>query len=161
MTTTTATSRATERRLSPALLVGGTFALTTVLGIALHVGEIIFTDTDANASEGAIESIQGIAVVGGIGLILALAIGIPLSRDPQRAKIGAVVLGSLAIVTLPFFWSGAPATLGATAAWLGGLARGSHPQSGVARGFGVVGLVIAVLVIVATVVGGAAGALFE
>ena len=66
----------------------------------------------------------------------------------------------VAVVTLPFFWSGAPATLGACAAWLGGLARGSHPQSGAARGFGVVGLVIAVLVIVATVFGGAAGALF-
>jgi hypothetical protein len=160
-TTTTTTSRATERRLSPAMLVGGTFALTTVLGIAIHVGEIVFTDHDPNAPEGAIESIQGIAVAGVVGLVLALVIAIPLSRDPQRAKIGAVVLGSLAIITLPFFWSGAPATLGASAAWLGGLARGSHPQTGVARGFGVVGLVIAVLVIVATVVGGAAGVLFE
>ena len=70
------------------------------------------------------------------------------------------MLGALAIVTLPVFWSGAPAVLGASAAWLGGLARGSYPQTGAARGFGIVGLVIAVLEIVATVFGGAAGSLF-
>lgn len=75
------------------------------------------------------------------------------------------MLGVLAIIALPVFWSGAPATLGACAAWLGGLARGSHPQAGAARGFGIVGvviavLVIAVLVIVGTVFGGAAAQLF-
>lgn len=58
------------------------------------------------------------------------------------------------------FWSGAPATLGASAAWLGGLARGSHPQTGAARGFGIVGRVIAIFEIVATIFGGAAGQLF-
>ena len=158
---TTETTRATGRRLSPAVLVGGTFALTTLLSIAVHVGEILFTDHDPNAPEGPIASIQGIAVAGGLGLVLALAIAVPLSRDAHRARIGAIVLGSLAVITLPFFWSGAPATLGAAAAWLGGLARGSAPQTGAARGFGIVGLVIAVLVIVATVVGGAAGQLFE
>lgn len=158
--TTTPTTRSTERRLSPAVLVGGTFALTTLLSIAFHVGEILFTDHDPNAPEGPIASIQSVAVAGVLGLVLALAVAVPLSRDPQRAKVGAIVLGSLAIITLPFFWSGAPATLGACAAWLGGLARGSHPQTGAARGFGVVGLVIAVLSIVATVFGGAAGQLF-
>ena len=39
---------------------------------------------------------------------------------------------------------------------LGGLARGSHPQAGAARGFGIVGIVIVVHEIVATVFGGAA-----
>jgi hypothetical protein len=71
-----------------------------------------------------------------------------------------VVFGVLAIISLPVFWSGAPATLGACAAWLGGLARGSHPQAGAARGFGIVGIVIVVLEIVAIVFGGAAGQLF-
>ena len=123
---TTTTTRATERRLSPALLVGGTFALTTLLGIAVHVAEILFTDHDPNAPDGAI--------------VLGLA---------WRS------------ITLPFFWSGAPATLGAGAAWLGGLVRGSHQQTGAAHGFGIVGLVIAVMVIIATVVGGAAASLFE
>ena len=157
---TTETTRVTERRLSPAVLVGGTFALTTLLSIAFHVGDILFTDHDPHAPEGPIASIQSVAVVGGIGLVLALAIAIPLSREPHRAKIGAIVLGTLAIVTLPVFWSGAPAVLGASAAWLGGMARGSHPQTGAARGLGVIGLVIAVLEIVATVFGGAAGQLF-
>jgi len=157
---TTGTTRATDRRPSPTVLVGGTFALTTLLTIAFHVGEILFTDHDPHAPEGPIASIESVAVVGGIGLVLALAIAVPLSRDPQRAKVGAIVLGALAIITLPVFWSGAPATLGASAAWLGGLARGSHPQAGAARGFGIVGIVIVVLEIVATVFGGAAGRLF-
>jgi hypothetical protein len=160
VTMTTETTTVSERRLTPVALVGGTFALTTLLSIAFHVGEILFTDHDPQAPEGAIESIQSVAVVGGIGLVLALAIAVPLSRDPQRAKAGAIVLGALAIITLPVFWSGAPAALGACAAWLAGLARGSHPQAGAARAFGVVGIVIAVLVIVATVFGGAAGSLF-
>ncbi len=157
---TTETTNATGRRLSPAVLVGGTFALTTLLSIVFHVGEILFTDHDPHAPDGPIASIVSVAVVGGIGLVVALAIAVPLSRDPQRARVGAIVLGVLAIITLPVFWSGAPATLGASAAWLGGLARGSHPQAGAARGFGIVGLVIAALEIVATVFGGAAGQLF-
>jgi hypothetical protein len=157
---TTETTRATERRLSPAVLVGGTFALTTLLNIAIHVGDILFTDHDPHAPEGPIASIESVAVAGGIGLVLALAIAVPLCRDPQRAKVGAIVLGALAIITLPVFWSGAPATIGASAAWLGGLARGSHPQAGAARGFGIAGIVIVVLEIVATVFGGAAGQLF-
>lgn len=160
MTTTTTTATAAERRLSPPVLVGGAFALTTLLSITLHLGEILFTDHDPNGPYGPIASIQSVALVGGLGLVLALAIAIPLSRDPQRAKIGAIVLGALAVITLPFFWSGAPATFGACAAWLGGLARGSHPQVGAARGFGIVGLVIVVLEIVATVVGGAVSQLF-
>jgi hypothetical protein len=157
---TAETTRGTDRRLSPAVLVGGTFALTTLLSITFHVGEIVFTDHDRHAPEGPIASIESVAVVGGIGLVLALAIAVPLSRDPHRAKVGAIVLGALAIITLPVFWSGAPATLGASAAWLGGLARGSHPQAGAARGFGIVGIVIAVLEIVATVFGGAVAQLF-
>ena len=157
---TTTTTTTTDRRLPQGVLVGGAFALTTLLSIAFHVGEIVFTDHDPNAPEGPIESIKTVAVVGGAALVLALAIAIPLSRDAQRAKVGAIVLGALALVTLPFFWSGAPAVFGACAAWLGGLARGSHPQGGVARGFGIVGLVIVVLGIVATVFGGAIGAWF-
>jgi hypothetical protein len=84
----------------------------------LHVGEILFTDHDAHAPTGPIASIQSVALVGGIGLLLAPAIAVPLFRDPHRAKVGGIILGTLAIITLPVFWSGAPATLGASAAWL-------------------------------------------
>ena len=157
---TTETTRAAERRLTPTVLVGGAFALTTLLSIAFHVGEILLTDHDPNAPAGPIESIQSVALVGSVGLVIALAIAIPLSRDPHRAKTGAIVLGVLTIVSLPVFWSGAPAVFGASAAWLGGLARGSYPQTGAARGFGIVGLVVVILEIVATVFGGAAGQMF-
>src|SRR5215218_7597575 len=68
VTMTTATTTPTERRLSPAVLVGGAFALTTLLNILVHVGEIVFTDHDPHAPEGAIESIQSVAVVGGVGI---------------------------------------------------------------------------------------------
>jgi hypothetical protein len=85
--------------------------------------------------------------------VIALAVGLPLSRDPARAKVGAIVLGALALVTVPFFWSGAPAVLGASAAWLAGLTKGGRPLGGVARGFGIIGFVVAVLVVVAVFVG--------
>src|SRR5918993_3972283 len=61
MTTATTPATATDRRLSPAVLVGGAFALTTLLNIAFHVGEIVFTDHDPNAPEGPIESIKSVA----------------------------------------------------------------------------------------------------
>ena len=155
---TTATTETTDRRLPAAALVGGAFALTTLLTIVLHVGEILFTDHDPHAPEGPIASIESVALVGGVGLVVALAIALPLSRDPSRAHVGAIVLGVLAVVSLGVFWSGVPASLGAAAAWLGGLARGSQPQTGVARGFGIVGLVIVVLEVVASVATGIAGA---
>jgi hypothetical protein len=54
------------------------------------------------------------------------------------------------MLTLPFFWCGAPAIFGAGAAWLAGIVPGTQPQTGAARGFGVVGLVIAALLVIAT-----------
>jgi len=147
------TGTRTARGVSAPVLVGGAFLLTTVLNICFQVADIVFTDNDPHRPEGPIESIVSIAVVGGIGLIIALAVAVPLAANPARAKIGAIVLGALALVTAPFFWSGAPAVFGASAAWLAGLTRGGHPQSGVARGFGIVGFVVAVLVAVATLVG--------
>jgi hypothetical protein len=157
----TDTVRRTQRRLSPAILVGGAFAISTLLSIIMHVGEILFTDHDPHAAEGPIATIVSVSAVGGAGLVLALAIAVPLAGDSRRARTGAVVLGSLTVVSLIVFWSGAPATLGAAAAWLGGLAKGSHPQTGSARSFGIVGMVIAIVVIVATIVGGIAGAILD
>jgi hypothetical protein len=152
MSAVTAANR-TTRGLSAPLLVGGAFVLTTVVGLAFQVADILFHDKDPHRPQGPIESIESIAVVGVIGLIVALAIALPLVRNPAKAKIGAVVLGALAIVSLPFFWSGAPAVFGACAAWLGGLTKNGHPQSGAARAFGIIGFVVAVLVIVAELVG--------
>lgn len=61
-----------------------------------------------------------------------------------------IVLGVLSMLTLSFFWCGAPAVFGAAAAWLAGVVPGAEPQTGAARGFGVVGLVIAALLVIAT-----------
>jgi hypothetical protein len=143
----------TTRGLSAPVLVGGTFVLSTVANIAFQLADIVFTDKDPHRAEGPIESIQSIAVVGVVALAIALAVGIPLVRSRSRAKIGAIVLGALSLVTLPLFWSGAPAIFGAAAAWLAGLTKGAEPQTGPARAFGIIGFVIAVLGIVAVFVG--------
>jgi len=151
---TATTGIRTSRGVSGPVLVAGAFLLSTGAGICFQLADILFTDDDPHRSEGPIDSRISIAVVGIAGLIVALAVTLPLVRDPARAKIGAVVLGALALVTAPFFWSGAPAVLGAAATWLAGLTKGGRPLGGVARGFGIVGFVVAVLVVVATFVGG-------
>ncbi|CAM3849553.1 hypothetical protein [Smaragdicoccus niigatensis] len=112
----------------------------------IFVAIILITNVDPHKPEGPIESITGIAMFGSLALIVALAIGFAL-RGP-RSNIAAIVLGALAVITLPFFWSGAPATFGAAAAWRAGFVQGGEPQTGAARGFGIVGIVVAVLVIV-------------
>ena len=157
---TTTTAGPVTLRIRGPLLVLATYALTTLLSILLHVGEIVFTNHDAHASDGPIASIVDTAAVGTVALLIALAIAVPLHRDPARARVGAIVLGVLMIVSLPVFWSGASAVFGAAAAWLGGLTWNAHPQTGAARGFAIAGLVMVVLQILLTVVGGAAASLF-
>ncbi len=147
---TASTEVATRRGISGPALMATVFLVTTVAGLAFQTAEIIFTDTDPYREQGPVESIQSIALFGGMSLIVALAVALPLRRDPAQARIGAIVLGSLALVTLPFFWCGAPAIFGAAAAWMAGLVKDSEPQTGVARGFGVAGLVVAALIVVAT-----------
>jgi hypothetical protein len=149
----TTTDMRTNRGLSGPVLVGGTFLLSTVASLCFQLADILFTDHDPHRPEGPIDSIVSISVVGVAGLVLALAVTLPLVRHPARAKVGAIVLGALALVSAPFFWSGAPAVLGAAAAWLAGLTRGGRPTGGVARGFGIIGFVVAVLAVVATLVG--------
>ncbi len=138
------------RRLSPALLVAGAVALTTVTNLLFQVADIVFTDKDPHRAEGPIQSLKGISVIGAVALAVALAIAITCSREASKARTGAMALGGLSILTVPIFWSGAPAIFGACAAWLGGLARGSHPQDGAARALGLTGAVIAMLCVVAT-----------
>jgi hypothetical protein len=151
--TTTATAVRTNRGVTGPVLVGGAFVLSTVVNLGFQLGDILFTDRDPHRSQGPIESIESISVVGVAGLVVALAIALALVRNPARAKVGAIVLGALALVTAPFFWSGAPAVFGAAAAWLAGLTKGGQPLGGAARGFGIVGFVVAVLVVVATIIG--------
>jgi hypothetical protein len=146
-----------ERGLSPAVLVGGAFALTTIANTLFHVAFSIwdFRDDFGAGDRSPEEQIPVIIVIGVIGLLTALAVGKWLSGD--RAPRGAVVLGVLSILSLPVFFSGAPASLGAMAAVRAGFARGGTPTHGAPRGFGIAGIVIAVLIIVAVFVGNIAG----
>lgn len=144
------TAQTDRRGLSGPVLLGGVFLLTVGIGIAFNIADIVVNNVDANRPEGPIDSIRTIAVVSIAALAIALAIVLPLRSDPDKARFGAIVLGLLSLISLPFFWSGAPAIFGAASAWLAGLVTGVQPQTGVARGFGVVGLVIAVLLVVAT-----------
>ena len=148
---TASTAVAARRGITGPALVGTVFLFTTLAGLAFQTAAAVFLDDgDPYRAQGPVESIKNIALFGGISLIVALAIALPLRRDPAKARIGAIVLGSLALITLPFFWCGAPAIFGAAAAWLAGLVKDTEPQTGVARGFGIVGLVVAALLVVAT-----------
>ncbi len=148
----TSTAVAERRSISGPALVAIVFLLTTMTGLAFQTADFVFNQTgdDPYRAEGPVDSIKGIALFGGLALAVALAIALPLRRDPAKARIGAMVLGSLALLTLPFFWSGAPAVFGAAAAWMAGLTKGAEPQTGVARGFGIVGIVVATILVVAT-----------
>lgn len=146
---TTSTAVAARRGITGPALVGTVFLLTTLVGLAFQAAAVFLDDGDPHRAQGPVESIKNIALFGGISLIVALAVALPLRRDPTKARIGAIALGSLALITLPFFWCGAPAIFGAAAAWLAGLVKDTEPQTGVARGFGIVGLVVAALLVVA------------
>jgi hypothetical protein len=147
---TASTAVAARRGITGPALLATVFLFTTVAGLAFQAAAAFLDDGDPYRAQGPVESIKNIALFGGISLIVALAITLPLRRDPAKARIGAIALGALALVTLPFFWCGAPAIFGAAAAWLAGLVKDTQPQTGVARGFGIIGLVVAALLVVAT-----------
>ena len=134
-------------------LIGAVLVACVLLPLAISLGEILFTDRDAYRSEGPVDSIVSIGVVGGVGLVLALGLGALLVRTPEQARIGAVVFAALAVLTIIVFWSGTPGLFGASAAWLAGLTRGGRPLGGVARVAGIVGAFVAVLNILLSVGG--------
>ncbi len=134
-------------------LIGAVLVACVLLPLAIFAGEILFSDRDAYRSEGPVDSIVSIGVVGGVGLVLALVLGAVLVRTPERARIGAVVFAALSVLTIIVFWSGTPGLFGASAAWLAGLTRGGRPLGGAARVAGIVGAFVAVLNILLTVGG--------
>lgn len=138
---------------SARVFVGGVYAVCVLGLIAVFVGEIVFTDKDPYRSEGPVESIIGVGLVGTAALVIGVGITLWLRRTPERAKVGAILLGALSVLTLVVFWSGAPGVLGACAAWLAGLTRGGRPLGGAARVAGIVGAFIALLNVVLTVGG--------
>ncbi len=153
-TSNASTAVAGRRGISGPALLATVFLLTTGAGLAFQTADFAFgfSDGDPYRAEGPVDSLKSIALFGGIALLITLAIALPMRRDPGRARVAAIVLGSLALLTLPFFWSGAPAIFGAAAAWMAGLTKDAEPQTGAARGFGIVGLVVAAILVVATLV---------
>jgi hypothetical protein len=145
-TAITKITNAVGRRVPSApVLIGGVYCLCVLAIIAIAAGSILVTDEDPSRSDGPVEEIVSIGVAGTTALVVGVLAGLALVGAPGRARVGAIVFGALAIITLPFFWSGAPGIFGAVAAWLAGLTRGCRPLDGAARGFGVIGLCAAIL----------------
>ncbi len=147
------TSAAVRRSFSlpsARVLVGTVYGVCVLGFIAVFVADILFNDKDPHRSEGPIESMIGVSVVGTTALVIGVGSALWLIRTPERARVGAIVLGALSVLTLVVFWSGAPGLLGGCAAWLAGLTRGGRPLGGAARTAGIVGAFIALLNIVLT-----------
>lgn len=146
--TTQSTTNVTPRTVqlpSARTLIGAVLSICVLLPLAIFLGEIVLTDHDPYKSEGPVDSIVSISVVGGVAVVLAIGLGALLVRTPERARIGAVVFAALSVLTVIVFWSGAPGLFGASAAWLSGLTRGGRPLGGAARVAGIVGAFVAVL----------------
>jgi hypothetical protein len=146
------TTSHTHRSPSAALLVGPAIALSTgVQLIVFGIGMFVASNHDIHRSEGVKASLVSISVVAAVSL--AVAFGITLATRPaNRSKVSAIVLGALSVLTIPIYWAGGPAIFGGLAAWRGGLTKDGQPHAGAARAFGIVGLVAAVLNVIAVLV---------
>lgn len=98
------------------------------------------------------QQLAGILGFGTLGIALSVGAVRWAGEDLRRRRTGAVLLGALTVPALAFFWCGMPGLLGAAAARLAGLTRGTAPLTGAPRVLGVVGLVMAVLNPVTTAV---------
>ncbi len=134
------------------VLVGVVYAVCVLGAVTFFGGQLLLTDVEPSAPEGPLDSMLGIGLFGSVALVVVLSVVLALRRRPSSARVGTFGLLALAVVTLPFFWCGAPGLAGAGAAWLGGLARGAPPQTGSARVAGLVGLLLAALNVVFNVV---------
>jgi len=155
-TTSTGSATARDRRIAPAVLVGGTFLLTTTANFLFNAASAIWDQENFGA--GGLSRADQLPVIAGLG-ILGLVVALVLGKvfEGEQTSRGAIVLGSLSILTLPMFFSGAPAAFGAVAAVRAGFAKDGQPATGAGRGFGIAGIVVAVLVIVAVFGGNIAG----
>jgi hypothetical protein len=138
---------------STRVLVGVVYAVCVLALDLVFTGAIVFTDEDPHRSAGPIEEAVGVSVLGTAALVVGVGLALWLTRTTERARVGTFVLLVLSVLTLPFFWSGAPGILGACTAWCSGLTRGARPLGGAARVAGVIGAFIALLNIVITIGG--------
>lgn len=152
MPSPTATSRSVQLP-SARILIGGVYAVCVLAMDLLFMGEIVVSDKDPHRSEGPIDSIVSVSVFGTAALVVGVGLGLWLVRTPERARVGSLVLVGLAVLTVVFFWSGAPGIVGACAAWCAGLTRGGRPLGGAARVAGIVGAFLALLNVVLTIGG--------
>jgi hypothetical protein len=152
MPASTATSRTVELPSARAF-VGGVYAVCVLGLLAVMAVSIVVSDEDPHRTNGPIDSIIAISVVGTSALVIGVGIALQMVRTPERARIGSFVLAALAVVTIIFFWSGAPGVFGACAAWCAGLTKGARPLGGGARAAGIVGAFIALLNVVLTIGG--------
>ena len=128
-----------------AVLVGLAYGICVVGMSTSILAEMAFGYTgqgDAPRSLG--EQLAGVLGFGTLALAVSVFAVHRLTSERQR-RVGAIVLGVLAVPALAFFWCGMPAMLGAGAAALAGLTRGRTPVDGAARVFGLIGLVFAVV----------------
>jgi len=151
MATSTTAPRTVQLPSGP-VLVAAVYAVCVLGLIAVFTAQVVFSDEDPHRSQGPIDSIISVALFGTAALVVGLALAVVL-RTPERARVGSLVLAALAVVTMVFFWAGAPGILGACAAWCAGLTRGGRPLGGAARVAGIVGAFIALLNVVLTLGG--------
>jgi hypothetical protein len=152
MSTSTATQRSVQLPSVP-VFVGTVYAVCVLAMLAVFTGSIIFSDKDPHRSGGPIEEIIGVSMFGTAALVIGVGLALWLARTPERARVGSFVLAALSVLTVVFFWSGAPGIFGACAAWCAGLTKGGRPLSGGARVAGIVGAFIALLNVVITIGG--------
>lgn len=149
----TVTTPDAHRSPPAALVIGAAVGLTTGVQLAVFgIGMVVASDVDIHRSEGVKASLVSLAVVAAVCLAVGAAIALATRRPAGRSKAGAITLGALSVLSIPIFWAGGPAIFGSLAVWLGGLTRAGRPHTGAARAFGIVGLVVAVLNVVAILV---------
>jgi hypothetical protein len=127
------------------VLVGSIYALCVLVPLAIFAAAIAFTDVDPYKSEGPVESMIGISIFGTGALVIAVLLSLWMLRSPERAKVGAISLGALSVLSLPFFWAGLPGIFGTSAAWVAGLTKDGRPVGGAGRIAGLAGVFIALL----------------
>ncbi len=143
----------THRSPSAPLLVGAAIALSAGVQFSVFaIGMFVASNHDIHRSEGVEGQLVSSSLVAGICLVVGFAIALITRRSASRSKVGAITLGALSVLSIPIFWASGPAIFGSLAAWLGGLTKDGHPHRGAARAFGIVGLVAAVLNVIAILV---------
>jgi len=129
---------------SARVVIGGVYALCVLVPLA-SLTLVMVLDLDPEGPDTARQEIVAIGLVGTTALMIGVLTGLYLARSDSASRIGAIVYGALSVMTIVFFWSGAPGILGAVAAWLGGVTRGRTSLQGAPRIFAIIGLCMAIL----------------